>query len=109
MKSTLKRLGVVAALGTMGALAPVASASAATTPVLPTAFALPGSSLPAFDAATLPAFTPPALPPLSFVGPATGGLATVIGPTVITTAPSTFINTNIQTSAGSNLSGGQAG
>jgi hypothetical protein len=107
MKSTLKRLGVVAALGAMGVLASVASASAATTSVLPTAFALP--TLPAFDAAALPAFTAPALPPLSFVGPGMGGLATVIRSTVIATAPSTFINTNIQTSAGSNLSGGQAG
>jgi hypothetical protein len=36
-------------------------------------------------------------------------VAAVIGPTVITTAPSTFNNTNIQTSAGGNASGGQAG
>lgn len=54
--------------------------------------------------AGLPAFNPAGL---SFVGPSVGAVATVIGPTVITTAPSTFINTNIQTSAGSNLSGGQ--
>ena len=43
--------------------------------------------------------------------PFTGGFgqtASVIGPTIITTAPSLFINTNNQVSAGSNLSGGQA-
>jgi hypothetical protein len=47
--------------------------------------------------------------PLSFVGPSVGQVAAVIGPTVITTAPSTFTNTNLQTAAGSNLTGGQAG
>ena len=112
MNSILKRLAAVAAVGAVGALAPVASASAATTPAglpLPvppaTAFPLPSTGLP-LPVASLPAFNPGGL---SFVGPSVGAVAAVIGPTVITTAPSTFINTNIQTSAGSNLSGGQAG
>jgi hypothetical protein len=117
MKSTLKRLGAVAALGAMGILAPVASASAAT-PVLPAGltlpagFTLPAASLPTlptgfqFPVGGLPAFNPAGL---AFTGPSVGQIAAVIGPTVITTAPSTFNNTNIQTSAGGNGLGGQAG
>jgi hypothetical protein len=103
MDSTLKRLAALAALGTTGILAPVASASAASAPDSPAglAFPLPQGPLSGFQ---FPAFDPAGL---SFVGPSVGGLAAVIGPTVITTAPSTFINTNIQTSAGSNLTGGQ--
>jgi hypothetical protein len=31
----------------------------------------------------------------------------VVGPVIITTAPSSFINTNNQVSAGGNVSGGQ--
>jgi hypothetical protein len=60
---------------------------------------------------------PPASPAKQFalgVGtaalPFTGGFgqtASVIGPAVITTPPSLFINTNNQVSAGSSLSGGQ--
>jgi hypothetical protein len=116
MKSSLKRLAAVAAVGAIGIVAPVASASAATTPLANPRLALP---LPPFPAGGLglpagglrpPAGGFPGFPggPGSFVGPSVGGLAAVIGPTVITTAPSTFINTNIQVSAGSNLSGGQA-
>jgi hypothetical protein len=112
MNSTLKRFAALAAIGTVGVLAPVASASAATTPVAPAAFALPAlPSLPTLPLTGFPtaglglgAFNPAGL---SFVGPSVGAIASVIGPTVITTAPSTFVNTNIQTSAGSNLSGGQ--
>ena len=37
------------------------------------------------------------------------GPATVTGPVVITTAPSSFINSNTQVSAGGNLSGVQVG
>jgi hypothetical protein len=136
MQSTLKRLAVVAALGTMGILAPAAGASAAVTPAAPANFGLPGVGLPAAGLGLpaaglglpaaglgLPAAglgLPAAglgLPagglgrglPLSFVGPSVGQVAAVIGPTVITTAPSTFTNTNLQTAAGSNLTGGQAG
>jgi hypothetical protein len=131
MQSTLKRLAALAALGTMGVLAPAAGASAAVTPAAPAKFALPGAGFAAPGLGLgLPAagFVPGAglggdvafglgvgtggLPsgvPLSFVGPSVGQVASVIGPTIITTAPSTFINTNNQVSAGSNLSGGQAG
>jgi hypothetical protein len=103
MYSTVRRLAVLGALGTtLGVVAPV-SASAATTPAALPKLAFP---LPAFPAAGLPRFTPG---PLSFVGPSVGQVAAVIGPTVLTTAPSNFSNTNIQVSAGGNLSGGQAG
>jgi hypothetical protein len=84
----------------VGVVAPVASTSAAVTAVAPSKLAFP---LPAFP---VPGFTPS---PLSFVGPSIGQVAAVIGPTVLTTAPSNFSNTNIQVSAGSNLTGGQAG
>jgi hypothetical protein len=104
MKPTIKRLAALAALGTMGIVAPVSSASAAVTPGLP-GFGLPGFGLPV-----------PQLPltgglwgsPVSYVAPGVLGAA-VVGPVVITTAPSVFNNTNIQVSAGSNLSGGQVG
>jgi hypothetical protein len=131
MQSTRKRLAAVAALGTIGILAPAAGASAAVTPAAPAKqFALPGAGFPAAG------FVPPAglgglgFPAGGFVPgaglgggvafglgvgtaglPFAGGLgqtASVIGPTIITTAPSSFINTNNQVSAGSNLSGGQA-
>jgi hypothetical protein len=104
MNSTVRRLALLGALGTtLGVVAPVGIASAATTPLAAPNFA--AFPLPAFPAAGLPAFTPG---PLAFVGPAVGQVAAVIGPTVLTTAPSNFQNTNIQTSAGSNLTGGQA-
>jgi hypothetical protein len=104
MNSTVRRLAVLGALGTtLGVVAPVGSASAAMMPAAPPPFAFP---LPAFPVPSLPAFTPGSL---SFAGPSVGQVAAVIGPTVLTTAPSNFSNTNIQTSAGGNLSGGQAG
>ena len=130
MQSTLKRLAAVAAMGTIGILAPAAGASAAVTPAAPAKqFALPGVGFPAAG------FVPPAgfgglgFPAGGFVPgaglgggvafglgvgtaglPFTGGFgqaASVIGPAVITTAPSLFVNTNNQVSAGSSLSGGQ--
>jgi hypothetical protein len=109
---TIKRAVTLAALGTTGILAPVAGASAAMTPAaLPvaplTGVHFPTTGFPAtglgFPTKGLPAFTPG-----SFVGPSVGQVAAVIGPTIITTAPSTFINTNNQVSAGSAVSGGQA-
>jgi hypothetical protein len=104
MNSTVRRLAVLGALGTtLTVVAPVGSASAAVTPAAPPNLAFP---LPALPPPGLPAFTPG---PLGFVGPAIGQIAAVIGPTVLTTAPSNFANTNIQTSAGPNVSGGQAG
>jgi hypothetical protein len=97
MHSTVKRLAVLGALGTtLGLVAPVASAGAAT-PVAParhTAFQFPG-------------FIPAALP---WGGAALNGQAawgSIVGPVIITTAPSSFINTNNQVSAGGNVSGGQ--
>jgi hypothetical protein len=120
MSSTVRRIIALAAVGaTMAIAGPVGSASAAVplAPLgaLPAAPGLPGlapgAGLPAFPTAGLPAFTPPAFTPgsLAFAGPSIGQVAAVIGPTILTTAPSNFANTNIQVSAGGNLSGGQAG
>jgi hypothetical protein len=108
MNWTVKRLAAVAALGTtVGVVAPLASASAATPPAL-APFALPAGGLPS---AGLPAFAAGAgfePVPLTFTGPAVGQVAAVIGPTIITTgAGVSFINTNNQVSAGSAASGGQ--
>ena len=44
---------------------------------------------------------------LPWGGPLLGQEAAVIGPTIITTAPSMFINTNNQVTAGGSFSGGQ--
>jgi hypothetical protein len=97
MSSRLKRLAALAAVGTAGVLAPVASAHAAT----PYAFPVPsytGISLPQFTMPALPAFTPGSL---SFVGPSVGGLSAVIGPTVITVgAGNIFTGTTITTTGG---------
>ncbi|MEA2293247.1 MAG: hypothetical protein QOE86_886 [Solirubrobacteraceae bacterium] len=94
MNSTVKRLAAVVAVGTVGLLAPVAGANAATTPRALPGFVLPGlASMPG-----LPAFDPAGL---AFVGPSVGGLAAVIGPTVITVgAGNIFTNTNITTAGG---------
>jgi hypothetical protein len=117
MQSTLKRLAAVAALGTIGILAPAAGASAAATPAAPARFAVPGASGYLAGALVGGAWGGPVAfglgvgtggVPLGFVGPGVGQAASVVGPTVITTAPSLFVNTNNQVSAGSNLSGGQA-
>jgi hypothetical protein len=120
MTSTVRRLAALAAVGaTIGIAGPIADATAALPPVpvggLPATAGLPGltpgAGLPALPGAGLPAFTPPAFTPgsLAFAGPSIGQVAAVIGPTILTTAPSNFANTNIQVSAGGNLSGGQAG
>jgi hypothetical protein len=115
MHSTLKRLAVLAALGAGGIVTPTAGATPAITPLPAAGFPLPAAHLPmtglpaaagAFPVTGLPAFQ---AAPLSFAGPTVGQVAAVIGPTIITTAPSTFNNTNNQVSAGSNASGGQAG
>ena len=71
-RRTVWATGVVTALAIA---APVAEANAQPIPALP----LPAAGgLPALGA--LPAFTPA---PLSFVGPAIGGIGVAIGPTVI--------------------------
>jgi hypothetical protein len=122
MNPTVKRLTALAAVGTaIGIVAPVASADAATPPV-PAGLAFPLPHFPIHGVtgftAGLTGFTPGLAGfgpggPVGLVGPniapSTGVVATVIGPNVITTAPSAFINTNIQVSAGGNFSGGQVG
>ena len=111
MNSNLKRLAALAAVG-VGVLAPVASASAATS-TLPSGlnFPVPAYHLPAlaFPATGLPAFNPGA--GLDFVGPSVGGLSAVIGPTVITVgAGNIFTGTTITTTGGGAVVGaGTAG
>jgi hypothetical protein len=96
MHSTVKRLAVLGALGaTLGIVAPVASASAASAPVAP-------ANLAAFG---FPGFVPGGWGGAGLNGQAVWG--SVVGPVIITTAPSSFINTNNQVSAGGNWSGGQ--
>jgi hypothetical protein len=112
MQSTLKRLAAVAALGTIGILAPAAGASTAIT-TGPSPVAVQGAGFPATGlgfhtgnhapgggpgenvAFSLGVGTRPV--PL-LVGPAAGHVTTVVGPTIITTTPSTFINANNQVS-----------
>jgi hypothetical protein len=109
MNLTTARRAALVAVATTGIAASATGASAATPP-------LPFAGLP-FAAPTLPAGGFPSAPglagftpaPLSFIGPAVGQIAAVIGPTVITTAPSNFVNTNLQTTAGSAVTGGQVG
>jgi hypothetical protein len=97
MHSTVKRLAVLGALGaTLGIVAPVASANAAT-PVAP-------AKLAAFGFPAFPGFIPGGWG-AGLNGQAVWG--SVVGPVIITTAPSSFINTNNQVSAGGNVSGGQ--
>jgi hypothetical protein len=113
--SRKRRVAIAAAMATAAIAVPAGSAHAATLPTLTPAagWNLPAATLPAgwgtglggLDALGW-AGTPSAS--LAFTGPTVGQVAAVIGPTIITTAPSTFINTNNQVSAGSALSGGQA-
>jgi hypothetical protein len=97
MKLTRTHLvAVAAALSTIAVAAPVATASADTA----------GSAVtPAGIAATGWDGTPAAAFPVTL--PGAGQAAAVVGPTIITTAPTTFINTNNQVTAGSSVSGGQ--
>ncbi|MCW3047479.1 MAG: hypothetical protein JWO74_1763 [Solirubrobacterales bacterium] len=108
MQSTLKRLAAVAAVGTIGILAPAAGASAAVA-TDPATAAFPGADLPGFGflAGTLVsgggpgdnvAFALSLRPVPILVRPGVGHATTVVGPTIITTTPSTFINTNNQVS-----------
>ena len=96
MKPTRTRLvGVAAALSTIAIAAPISTAGAAT------------------DA---PRFAGPVAAggwggfvAIPFTEPIAGQAAAVIGPAIITTAPTTFINTNNQVTAGDTWSGGQVG
>jgi hypothetical protein len=101
MKLTRKHLvGVATALSTVAIAAPVSTASAA--PVL--------SAFPAIGAGAWGGFTGfPFTGGYPFTGPILGQGVTVVGPVIITTAPSNFNNTNNQVSAGGNWSGGQLG
>ena len=102
MHSTVKRLAVLGALGTtLGIAGPVASANAA--PATPNrAAVLQGAGFPGYG---FPGFVPFA-PRAGLSGQAILGPA-VVGPVIITTAPSSFSNTDNQVSAGGNFSGGQ--
>jgi hypothetical protein len=105
MNRTVKRVAAVAALGaTMGVVAPVASASAATPFPVP---GLPAGGFGGFDPSTFAPSSDFAQFPLGLGGEGVGA-ATVVGPVIITTgAGISFINTNNQVTAGSALSGGQ--
>jgi hypothetical protein len=98
MKSTRKRLvGVAAALSAVAAGAPVSTASAV--PPVPIVDAGSGG-FPFSGWGGFLGITPPV------IGPVDGAIA-VVGPTVITTAPSSFVNVNNQDSAGGNWAGAQ--
>jgi hypothetical protein len=95
MKPTRSRLvGVVGALSAIAIAAPVSTASAET--------AAPAVAPVHTMAARWGEFT--ALP---FAQGAFALGATVVGPVIITTAPTLFVNTNNQVSVGGNWSGGQ--
>jgi hypothetical protein len=79
MKPTRMRVMAVAALSTVAIAAPVSTA-VADTPTPAVAVTVPGAGRP----------------------------ATVIGPTFVTTAPTTFINTNTQVASGDISSGSQS-
>jgi hypothetical protein len=97
-RSSVKRLAVLGALCmTLGVAAPVAGASAAGAPAGP-------AELAAFP---FPGFIPGAF---TFGGTALSGQelgGAVSGAVIITTAPTSFINTNNQTSPEGNFTAGQ--
>jgi hypothetical protein len=97
-RSTLKRLALLGAVATtLGIAAPVASASAAGAPAAP-------AKLAAFP---FDGFAPGAF---GFEGPVFNGQAlggAVSGAVIITTAPTSFINTNNQISPVGNFTAGQ--
>jgi hypothetical protein len=98
MKPTRTRLAVVvAALSTIAVAAPVSTAGAATAAPAVTPVAILATGWNGSPAVTVPVTSPVA-----------GQAATVIGPTFITTAPATFINTNTQVSSGDSLAGAQS-
>jgi hypothetical protein len=97
MKPTRTRVvGIAAALSMIAIAAPASTAGAATTAPVITPVAIEAAG---WDG--LPAVT------LAVTAPVAGQEATVIGPAIITTAPSSFINTNNQVSTSGTWSGGQ--
>jgi hypothetical protein len=99
MSPTVKRIAALAAVTAMGtAAAPVGSASAAIPPV-----PFPGAGFPGLPLTGFPAVIPDGF---GSVGPV-GEAGAVVGPVIITTAPSVFINTNNQVTAGGALIGAQ--
>jgi hypothetical protein len=96
MKLTRKHLvGVATALSTVAIAAPVSSAGAAAVPAVAPIGVGGWGGWGSFG--------------VPFTGPILGQGVTVVGPVIITTAPSVFNNTNNQVSAGGNWSGGQLG
>jgi hypothetical protein len=89
-------VGAAVALSTMAIAAPVSTAGAATAPPAVAPVAILTGGWDGSPVVTLPTTAPVA-----------GQAATIIGPAIITTAPTTFINTNNQVTAGSAWSGGQ--
>ena len=74
------------------------------------AIAMPASSASAASTAPAPGFPVAGWDGLAGAGwgfPILGQAAIVVGPAIITTAPSSFINTNNQVTAGGAVSGGQ--
>jgi hypothetical protein len=96
MKLTRKHLvGVATALSTVASAALVSNASAATFPAVA---AGPIGAAGSGDVLALPS-----------TGAILGHGVTIVGPVIITTAPTRFNNTNNQVSAVGNWSGGQFG
>jgi hypothetical protein len=108
-QSTVKRLAMLGALGTtLGTAAPVASASAAGTPVAPeelAAFPSPG-----FPGTGFSSFGPDFVPFLPDGAAANGQVIAgpaVVGTIVLTAAPIWVVNANNQNSMGVNVAGVQ--
>jgi hypothetical protein len=106
LRSTVKRLAVLGALGTaLGIIAPVAGASAAGTPVAPEDLAAPlspGTGVPTSGADLVP-FLPDdaAASGQLIVGPA------VVGTVILSAAPVWAVNANNQNTMGVNVAGVQ--
>jgi hypothetical protein len=106
MRSTVKRLAVLGALGTtLGIVAPVAGASAAGTPVAPAELApspSPGTGVPTFGADLVPFLPDDAAASGQLVtGPA------VVGTVILSAAPVWAVNANNQNTMGVNVAGVQ--
>jgi hypothetical protein len=99
MSSIAKRAGALAAVATMAiAGSSVGSAQAALVPAPIPALPLLGHAFPAVPFV--------GAGPFGSVGP-WGQSGAVIGPVIITTAPSVFVNTNNQVTAGGAIAGPQ--